>query len=215
MPSSKPAPLSFINDDELRDQLNFVLDDIYSKLDFALELDNKGIMQLLTYGGLGKDVSGFNGLLQVSLGETNEITIGDYLQIISNKLSVKALEIIALTWPVGSIFISTIATNPATLLGIGTWQAIGTGRTIVGIDTGDADFDTAEEIGGAKTHKHSVDVPSTTSGAPSATTEVASGTGATVASSTHTCMVDPAAIDSDIISNVMPYIVVYMWKRVS
>ncbi len=54
MPSSKPAPLSFINDDELRDQLNFVLDDIYSKLDFALGLDNKDVMQAMVGGGESK-----------------------------------------------------------------------------------------------------------------------------------------------------------------
>lgn len=44
------------------------------------------------------------------------------------------------------------STNPATLLGFGTWVAFGAGRVPVGIDSGDTDFDTAEETGGAKTH---------------------------------------------------------------
>lgn len=60
-------------------------------------------------------------------------------------------QIIALAWPVGSVFIAVVATNPNTLLGFGTWAAFGTGRTLVGIDAADADFDVVEEVGGAKT----------------------------------------------------------------
>jgi hypothetical protein len=54
-------------------------------------------------------------------------------------------------WPIGSVFISIVSTNPATLLGFGTWSAFGAGRVMVGLDSGDTDFDTAEETGGAKT----------------------------------------------------------------
>ena len=54
-------------------------------------------------------------------------------------------------WPVGSIFIGAVSTSPAILLGFGTWVAFGAGRVLVGRDAGDADFDTAEETGGAKT----------------------------------------------------------------
>ncbi len=54
-------------------------------------------------------------------------------------------------FPVGSVFISVVSTDPATLLGYGTWSAIAAGKVLVGLDSGDANFDTAEETGGAKT----------------------------------------------------------------
>jgi len=54
-------------------------------------------------------------------------------------------------FPVGSIYLAVVSTNPNTLLGYGTWASIGAGRVLVGVDTGDADFNTVEETGGAKT----------------------------------------------------------------
>ena len=56
-------------------------------------------------------------------------------------------------YPVGSIYINaTNANNPSSLLGFGTWVAFGAGRVPVGIDATQSEFDTAEEVGGAKTH---------------------------------------------------------------
>lgn len=54
-------------------------------------------------------------------------------------------------YPVGSIYINAAnATNPATLLGFGTWAAFGAGRVPVGINAADASFDTLGETGGSK-----------------------------------------------------------------
>lgn len=62
-----------------------------------------------------------------------------------------ALAAASAAFPVGSVFLSVVSTNTATLLGYGTWAAIGAGRVLVGLDSGDPDFDTEEETGGAKT----------------------------------------------------------------
>lgn len=87
-------------------------------------------------------------------------------------------------FPVGAVFIAVVGTDPATLLGYGTWVAFGAGRVLVGLSAGDPDFDTAEETGGAKT------VPAAGSNATEAAhthgvgsyAGAASGTGATGAS---------------------------------
>lgn len=72
-------------------------------------------------------------------------------------------------YPVGSIYINaTSASNPSTLLGFGTWVSFGAGRVLVGLDAGDALFDTAEETGGSKdavvvSHTHTLAAGSTSS----------------------------------------------------
>jgi hypothetical protein len=54
-------------------------------------------------------------------------------------------------YPVGSIYMNAaVATNPATLLGFGTWVAFGAGKVPVGIDAADSDFNTVEGTGGTK-----------------------------------------------------------------
>jgi len=75
-------------------------------------------------------------------------------------------DVVGVVYPVGSIFISVVPTNPGTLLGVGTWVAFGTGRTLAGIDLGDTDFDVVEETGGAKTAASSAQ---TFAGTPSTT----------------------------------------------
>lgn len=56
-------------------------------------------------------------------------------------------------YPVGSLYFNASdSTNPNTLLGFGTWEAFGAGRVLVGIDPGQAEFDTLGETGGSKTH---------------------------------------------------------------
>lgn len=60
-------------------------------------------------------------------------------------------------YPIGSIYISVVSTNPNTLFGFGTWSAFATGRTLVGLDSGQTEFDTVEETGGSKTHTLTTD----------------------------------------------------------
>lgn len=60
--------------------------------------------------------------------------------------------IMALVYPVGSYYFNdSVATNPGTLLGVGTWVAVEE-RVLVGYKSGSAEFGTAGGEYGAKTH---------------------------------------------------------------
>jgi hypothetical protein len=142
---------------------------------------------------------------------------------------------ISLLYPVGSIYTNaSVSTNPATLLGFGTWTAFAAGRVMVGFDSGNALFDTAEETGGSAdaivvshthtatstvtdpTHSHTfvyeggaVQSGSGRNGvggtAPFSTSSAS--TGITVATS------NASTGSSGTNANYQPYITVYMWKR--
>ena len=55
-------------------------------------------------------------------------------------------------YPVGSIYLSVNNTNPSRWFG-GTWVQIAKGRTLVGVDTNDTDFNTVQKTGGEKVHQ--------------------------------------------------------------
>lgn len=65
-------------------------------------------------------------------------------------------------YPIGSIYISVNNVNPSTFFG-GTWEAFATGRTLIGVDTADTDFNAVEKTGGEKTHTQTIaEMPSHT-----------------------------------------------------
>lgn len=52
-------------------------------------------------------------------------------------------------YPIGSIYLSVNNTNPSKWFG-GTWELIAQGRTLVGVDINDTDFNKSKIIGGSK-----------------------------------------------------------------
>jgi hypothetical protein len=138
-------------------------------------------------------------------------------------------------YPVGSVYINaTVATNPGTLLGFGTWTAFGAGKVPVGIDSTDNDFDAVgsgtntNSTTGSKTHTLSTsEMPAHTHNTNIRLQDAAnvlvdtslqltvtsgeqlderneSGTSSTTTASTG---------GGGAHNNLQPYIVVYMWKR--
>jgi hypothetical protein len=138
-------------------------------------------------------------------------------------------------YPVGSIYTNAaVSTNPATLLGFGTWSAFGAGRVMVGLDAGNAAFDTAQETGGSAdaivvSHTHSatssVSDPghNHTIGFQNNTIDQNSGSAALAKQGTSNTSTAFTGISvstsistegsSGTNANLQPYIVVYMWRR--
>jgi hypothetical protein len=147
---------------------------------------------------------------------------------------------IAAAYPVGSIYINaSVSTNPATLLGFGTWTAFGAGKVLIGLDSSDALFSTAGNSSGSKdavvaSHTHSasvsdpghshtqqvysganINVGSTTNFYGLSGVNPASGTSAqsTLSNTTGISVTNSTTGVSPTNANLQPYIVVYMWRR--
>lgn len=159
------------------------------------------------------------GTLPVANGGTGVTTAAAITALVGNLL-----------FPVGSIYTNaTVATNPGTLLGFGTWTTFGSGRMLI---SADATY-TAGSTGGAATttlstanlpaHSHTITDPghnhtystyantapqsgSTTQCAVNATTSTTS-TATTGITATNNTGSGTAA------TTISPYIAVYMWQR--
>ena len=59
--------------------------------------------------------------------------------------------VVDMIYPIGSIYLSVNNVNPSSVFG-GSWESFGTGRTLVGVDTSQTEFNTVEKTGGEKTH---------------------------------------------------------------
>jgi len=155
----------------------------------------------------------------------------------STKLATTAFvqAVLQTLYPVGSVYSNaTSSTNPATLLGFGTWTAFGAGKVMVGLDSGDATFSTVGNTGGSKdaivvSHTHTA--TSTDSGhthvVSNNNARPTSGGGALYAaldggvSGASSTQSSTANITTSISTtgssatgaNLMPYVVVYCWKR--
>lgn len=128
------------------------------------------------------------------------------------------MDILNFLYPVGSIKITTTAENPGTIVG-GTWERWGNGRMMLGVDENDADFASAELIGGEKNHtltteempahSHSATLP--TSGQPltariQGNEENALEVGTSDAETT-------SVGGGQAHNNMPPFITCYLWKR--
>jgi len=118
-------------------------------------------------------------------------------------------------YPVGSIYINAgVATNPGTLLGFGTWTAFGTGRTIVGVDSSDTDFDAVRETGGSKTHTLTIAELPAHSHTVAASTNDSDNAGISQGNTINTTDVSTSSVGGGgAHNNLQPYITAYMWRR--
>jgi hypothetical protein len=138
---------------------------------------------------------------------------------------------IQLLYPIGSIYTSTVSTNPNTLFGFGTWTAFGSGKVLIGNGGGFTAGDTggsADAIVVSHTHTATVTDPGhfhnafngfTVAGGDTGTAMTSNSTGSNVptnSTSTKTTGITVANTSTGVSgtnANLQPYIVVYMWNR--
>lgn len=138
-----------------------------------------------------------------------------------------ATEVFESIYPVGSLYVNfTDDTNPATLLGFGTWTAVA-GKFVVGYDGTQTEFNAAEKTGGALTHTHAL-TAAWAKFSPVGNIQRIARNVVAAWSSNHRQTTSAGANEStsetfgaglggltDAGSSLPPYIVGYCWKRVS
>lgn len=173
-----------------------------------------------TFTGTPTLPTGTTGVTQSSTDNTTKLATTAFVQTV-----VQALH------PVGSIYSATVSTNPATLFGFGTWTAFGAGRVLIGNGGGFTAGNTggsADAIVVSHTHTGTTDAIGnhthtvagnntngrfTATGAAGGEFTVSQTSGAAGAHS-HTFTTDSTGASATN-ANLQPYIVVYMWQRVS
>ena len=180
---------------------------------------------------------------EVSYDNTNSGIESDNVQGAMEKLYEEATnysDMKKLIYPVGSVYISVTDDTVAKVqerFG-GTWVVFGQGRTLVGVDTSDGDFNTVQKASGSKTHNHKgygnggdlraaigsasgrantinfiatgAVNPNTGSGAGNGTYMVTGSTQTTSQAFSH---YTPVYGYTSSTSSLQPYITVYMYKR--
>lgn len=143
------------------------------------------------------------------------VTASGNVNTTGGELQINGTNVLEKVYPVGSIYINaSVSTNPATLLGFGTWVAFGAGKVIVGLDSSDTDFDTAEETGGAKTHTLTTsEIPSHTHSLSTSDNPGGSGAIEVAGGAPTSTQTTQATGGGGAHNNLQPYIVAYMWKR--
>jgi hypothetical protein len=216
---SSGNPLKIVKGTEIDTEFNNIATAVATKADLASP----------TFTGTPTLPTGTIAVTQSSGSNTTTIATTAFVQAA-----------IALLYPVGSVYTNaTVSTNPATLLGFGTWTAFGAGRVMVGFDSSNALFDAAEETGGSAdaitvSHTHTATTTSTDSGHSHGSTvgsgfisnggseQLAGGnnlnfgrpnTTATATASISSTTTVASAGSSGTNANYQPYITVYAWKR--
>ena len=217
---SSGNPLKIVKGTEIDTEFNNIATAIATKADLVSP----------TFTGTPSLPTGTTAVTQSTSDSSTKLATTAFVQAVAQVL-----------FPVGAIYTATVSTNPATLLGFGTWTAFAAGRTIIGNGGG---F-TAGSTGGSAdaivvshshtftgdalaAHNHTITANSNGSDSPngtlvSPTYNSGAGDGGALGTPTSPTLASVSAgTPSGTIStvgssatnaNLPPYIVVYMWQR--
>lgn len=213
---SSGDPLKIVKGTEIDTEFNNIATAVATKADLASP----------TFTGTPTLPTGTIGVTQSSSDDSTKLATTAFVQDVADSISAS---IKSALFPIGAIYTAVVSTNPGTLLGFGTWTAFGAGRVLVGYDSSNSLFDTAEETGGSAdaivvSHTHTATDSGHTHGiAYSGTLGFSGGGGyggtafggavnqATQSGTANISVSDTGSSGTN--ANYQPYITVYMWKR--
>jgi hypothetical protein len=173
----------------------------------------------------GNASNAFSAATAATGTNNNQVATTAYVQDEVGNFNTQA-QILLAAYPVGAVYITVVDTNPGTLFG-GTWSSFATGRTLVGLDSSDSQFDTIEETGGANTHTLTeAEMPEHKHLSPNKDCQSYGGVYGTGTGTVNTwCDTNGISTNNTDApygqpvggdgahNNLQPYITVYMWKR--
>lgn len=159
------------------------------------------------------------GTLTIGAGSITDALLAATLDLSGKTLTLPFLAVAQQMYPVGSLYFNASSTtDPATLLGFGTWTAVA-GRVLVGYDAGQTEFDTLLETGGAKTHTLSIaEMPAHAHKLKTENIQLRSPADYNrISYTTNAVTVDAPATEEtgggQAHNNLQPYLVVAIWRR--
>lgn len=222
---SSGDPLKIVKGTEIDTEFNNIATAVATKADTASP----------TFTGSPVLPTGTTGVTQSSSDDSTKLATTAFVQDVADAVK-------SALFPVGAIYTAVVSTNPGTLLGFGTWTAFGAGRVMVGYDSSNSLFDTAEETGGSAdaitvSHTHTATTTITdtghthnflggqvttgsgayfnaqTGGLGSSYSATATGSVPSSTTGITAATTNSSTGSSGTNANYQPYITVYMWKR--
>ena len=151
----------------------------------------------------------------VGIGKIPDTSLNEGSVDVAGDIAIDGENFLKKVYPIGSIYLSINSTNPSVYFG-GSWQQIAQGRTLVGVNTSDSDFNTAQKTGGEKTHKLTVnEIPAHThvvkyDVSPGSQRAYLQGTQSIFTGSAQTT---ESTGGNQAHNNLQPYFTCYIWKR--
>ena len=211
---SSGNPLKIVKGTEIDTEFNNIATAVATKADLASP----------TFTGSPVLPTGTTATTQSSSDDSTKLATTAFVQDVADVIK-------SALFPVGAIYTATVSTNPATLLGFGSWSAFSAGRVLIGNGGGfsaGATGGSADAIVVSHTHTATSTVtdPSHSHtltggyiqnvagglGASGTARQVGTGTdAATTGISVSTSIASTGSSGTN--ANLPPYIVVYMWQR--
>jgi hypothetical protein len=212
---SSGNPLKIVKGTEIDTEFNNIQTAIATKADLSSP----------TFTGTPSLPTGTTAVTQATATSSTTLATTAFVQAVAQSL-----------FPIGAIYTATVSTNPATLLGFGTWTAFGAGRVLIGNGGGfsaGATGGSADAITVSHTHTATSTVTDsghnhtpTTAGNNFLTVsngglQLGSGAGGRTDNATTSTATTGITVATSIAStgssgtnaNLQPYIVVYIWNR--